>query len=183
MKCVFILTNLLCPSLLHCALFRLAAKCARIDNRNLLCLGIIFAIAGSLLFGDWQAVVHSDPCLLSLTSNTTANPQTPSISGGNITDTLCLGDSASNSSLLAELVESCESLSSSVDECFWNRQSRVTGTYCYSCLGVCLSLSRSQNIYQLSMAVILLSISGAFVFLFSLAIVSDITSVKSQVSE
>jgi MFS family permease len=157
---------------------QLAAKCARTDNRKILGLGIVFAMAGSVLFGDWQAV-HSDPCL---TSNSTADYfPTLNASGDNPTDTLCLGDSVTNSSYLQELVQSCESHGSSSNECFWNRQSRVTRTYCYTCLGVCLSLQRSQNIYQLSVAIMLLSISAGFLFVFSSAIVSDVASVKSQV--
>jgi MFS family permease len=158
---------------------QLAAKCARTDNRKILGLGIVFAMAGSVLFGDWQAV-HSDPCL---TSNSTADyfpTSTLYASGENPTDTLCLGDSVTNSSYLQELVQSCESHGSSSNECFWNRQSRVTRTYCYTCLGVCLSLQRSQNIYQLSVAIMLLSISAGFLFVFSSAIVSDVASVKSQ---
>lgn len=138
-------------------------------------------MAGSLLFGDWQAI-HSDPCLNSFTSNNSTTLLSTKEYATNTTDTLCVGDGSRNSSFLQELVESCEGLSSSSHTCFWNRQSRVTGSYCYSCLGVCLSLQSSQNIYQLSMAVILLSISAGLLFVFSSAIVSDITSVKTQVS-
>ena len=145
--------NTLCPIILF-LYFRLGCLQSvqeSITGRSWGSIGILCVMTGSLLYGDWQAV-NSDPCLL---PNTTTNPQAPSNSGGNMTESLCLRDLASNSSLLTQQVERCESLSSSVDECFWNRQSRVTGNYCYSCLGVCLSLSRSQNIYQLSMAVML----------------------------
>ncbi|CAI8018978.1 hypothetical protein GBAR_LOCUS11454 [Geodia barretti] len=164
------------------SILQLAAKCARIDNRKILGLGIIFAMAGSVMFGDWQAV-HNDPCHFPPTSNSTANSfpsSTLYTSGENATDALCLGDSVTNSSYLQGLVQSCEDLSSSSNECFWNRQSRVTSTYCYTCLGVCLSLQKSQNIYQLSMGVMLLSISAGFLFVFSSAVVSDVASVKSQ---
>ena len=167
----------------------MGAKCVRADNRKILFLGLMFSAVGSLLFGDWQAIL-GDPCHAQ-SQNTTlyyitdeAMPPTVEEGSGEIISTLdsCTAESSTNSSLVLELTESCRALSSSENTCFWNRQSRVTGKYCYSCLGVCLSIQSSHNIYQLSAAVILISIATALVFVFSSAIVSDIASVKSQVS-
>ena len=159
------------------------------DNRKILCVGITLGIIGSLLYGDWQAI-PSDPCLSTYNTNYTHSPDITTNGhllsedeGGynNSTfDELCSHENE-NSSILQELVESCEGLSQRDVSCFWNRQSRVTGTYCYSCLGVCLSQQRSHNIYQLSLGAVLVCLSASFLFVYSSAIVSDITSIKSQV--
>ena len=78
-------------------------------------------------------------------------------------------------------MEGCQALSGPSNPCFWNRRSRVTGDYCTECLGTCLSTERSQNIYQLSLAVILLSIAAPLGFTFVPAIASDITPLNSEV--
>ena len=153
------------------------------DNRKILCLGILFAVAGCLLCGDWQAAVDTDPCLTAFNTTENPTPQVDNVGAENETNRLCLGEvNSTNSSLfLQELAESCERLSQPDNTCFWNRLSRVTDSYCYTCLGVCLSLQRSHNIYQLSMGVALLCFSASLLFVFSSAIVSDIASLKSQV--
>ena len=162
--------------------FRLSTKCARADNRKILFLGIVCAMVGSLLFGDWQAI-QGDPCLSASDYQNTTFTHTSGSGAGSgeiyITSDAC---SITNSSLILELVERCETLSDSQHVCYWNRQSRVTTHYCYSCLEVCLSLQTSQNIYQFSMGVMLICISAALLYVFVSAIVSDITSVNSQVS-
>ena len=168
----------------------MGAKCVRVDNRKVLFLGLVFSAVGSLLFGDWQAIL-GDPCLAQSQNTTlyyiTDEAMPPTVEEGSgeiILSTLdsCTVESFTNSSLVLELIESCRALSNSENTCFWSRQSRVTGKYCYSCLGVCLSIQSSHNIYQFSVGVIFISIAASLLFVFSSAIVSDIASVKSQVS-
>ena len=129
------------------------------DNRNLLGLFILLALAGSILAGDWQSIGH-DPCF-----RASLNTQS------NNTEDLC--------SNLTISQDAC--VSNSSHQCFWNPQSRITGEFCNTCLDTCLSKQKSQNIYQLSLGGLLLALSGPLGFVVVSAITSDITSVESQV--
>jgi hypothetical protein len=171
----------LCLLLVH---VRLGAKLAGVGNRNILGLSLVLVLAGSLLFGDWQSI-GPDPCT-SFSSNATErdcgeiSPVSGSGSGAG-DEAFPVGLSAANTTAVQELVEGCQALSGPSNACFWNRRSRVTGDYCTECLGTCLSTERSQNIHQLSLAVIILSIGAPLGFTFVPAIASDITPMNSQV--
>ena len=146
-------------------------------------LSITVALFGALLFGDWQSIGH-DPCTSFSLNVTTPDCEEFSYSGaGSGIGGGEVGDSAANTTtVLQELVEGCESLSERGHTCFWNRQSRITQEYCYECFGTCLSTERSQNIYQLTLAVILLSLATPIGYVFVSAIASDITPLNSQVA-
>ena len=135
----------------------------KMDNRHLLGLCLVCTLAGSMLFGDWQAIGH-DPC-------TSLNTTTGSGTGSGETGV---------PSNISQLVD-CEALSGSGDQCFWNPQSRVTGEFCNTCVAGCLSEQKSLDIYQFSAGVLLLSVSTPLGFVFVSAIASDITSVEMQV--
>ncbi|CAI8042429.1 hypothetical protein GBAR_LOCUS23564 [Geodia barretti] len=165
------------------SILQLGAKLAGVGNRNILGLSLVLVLAGSLLFGDWQSI-GPDPCT-SFSSNATErdcgeiSPVSGSGSGAG-DEAFPVGLSAANTTAVQELVEGCQALSGPSNACFWNRLSRVTGDYCTECLGTCLSTERSQNIYQLSLAVIILSIGAPLGFTFVPAIASDITPLNSQ---
>ncbi|CAI8042426.1 hypothetical protein GBAR_LOCUS23563 [Geodia barretti] len=166
------------------SLVQLGAKLAGVGNRNILGLSLVLVLAGSLLFGDWQSI-GPDPCtsfFLNATERDCGEISPVSGSGSRAGDeAFPVGLSAANTTAVQELVEGCQALSGPSNVCFWNRRSRVTGDYCTECLGTCLSTERSQNIYQLSVAVIILSIGSPLVYVFVPAIASDITPIISQV--
>ena len=168
---------------------RLGSKVAKVNNRILLGMAFASLLVGAVLIGDWQAIID-DPCSLAPlntsepcdTENGSSFPglsSNISIASGSIEDD-CL-NSTSNSSLYQQLVESCEALSNSSHQCFWNPKSRITGEFCNTCLPTCLSKQASLNIYQFSLGVVLICLSGPLGFVFTSAVTSDITSVESQV--
>ena len=169
-------------SCLTCFLVRFGAKLAGAGNRSILGLSLVLVLAGSFLFGDWQSIGPSDPCTYFSPNVTERDCETVfSTSGSGSGVEYSVGPSAPNRTAVEELVEGCQALSGPGDACFWNRQSRITGDYCTECAGTCLSTEKSQNIYQLSLAVILLSVGSPLGFIFVPAIASDITPPNSQV--
>ena len=155
-----------------------------IGNRAVLASSIVVVLFGSLLFGDWQSI-GSDPCTAFSPNITGEDCGTVLLSSGSGSGE---GDGAyyaedlvTNTTVLQELVKGCEALSGPDHTCFWNRQSRITHEYCYECLRTCLSTETSQNIYQLGLGLILLSIASPLGYVFVLAIASDITPLNSQV--
>ena len=144
------------------------------DNRNLLGLSLILAVAGSLLAGDWQSLAPGDSCSTALVSKDD--------SSGSGFSSSCMeqNDTGFDLSFIEQNLERCEGRSNS-SQCFWNPQSRITGKFCNTCLNTCLSKQKSQNIYLFSAGVSLLSMSAPLGFVFVSAIASDITSVDSQV--
>ena len=115
--------------------------------------------------GDWQAI-GQDPC--------TTGIDYDAISSEHMNAT-------SNSSLYQQWLESCEALSNSSHQCFWNPKSRITGEFCNTCLRTCLSEQKSTNFYQFSLGVLLVSLTAPLCFVYIPAITSAITSVESQV--
>ena len=142
------------------------------DNRKLLLFTLTTVLIGTLLFGDWQSI-GEDPCTSFCFRG---GFESYSSGGGNETE-----DCEVYVTNTSGVVQGCEALSSSSQICFWNRQSRVTGEYCYECVPVCLSSQLSQNIYQFSLATLLLSTSAPLIYVFIMAISSDVSSAKSQV--
>ena len=155
--------------------FRLGTKLAKVDNRNRLGLCLLCGLVGSVLVADWQSI-GQDPCMsLNATDSTVCDS---ALSSG--MDEIC-SNGTNNSSLYQHLVESCEALSSSSHQCFWNPMSRITGIFCNTCFRVCLSREKSINFYQFSLGILLLALSAPRVFVS--AITSEITSVDSQVQQ
>lgn len=161
-------------------------KLADVDNRKVLGLLLLVAIAGTLLLADWQSIggnpcsnyttSHNEPQFLSLTElniNSTGNEIT--FPGDNTTTTTT---EKHFTYLTHHDKEICEALSS---DCFWNPHSRITHEDCNTCLPVCLSRTKSLCFYQFSLGVLLVSIASPLLFVFSSAISSDIMPVKSQV--
>ena len=151
----------------------MGTKFARVDNRLLLGLFLVLALAGSIIFGDWQSISH-DPCLFNFNSSnqTAANNFTDHSMRSNLSDDLSLSE---------QLLKQCESRSSSNHHCFWNPQSRITGQFCNTCFQTCQSVQNSQNIYQFSIGTLLTALSAPLGKVIVSAIISDITSVGSQV--
>ena len=147
----------------------MGTKFARVDNRLLLGLFLVLALAGSIIFGDWQSISH-DTCLFNFNSSnqTAANNFTDHSMRSNLSDDLSLSE---------QLLKQCESRSSSNHHCFWNPQSRITGQFC----NTCQSVQNSQNIYQFSIGTLLTALSAPLGKVIVSAIISDITSVGSQV--
>ena len=161
------------PSLSLC---RLGAKALKVNNRVLLGASLIISLMGCGLMADWQAIRYSDACS-SMPANLT------DLDSGNINSSLLSYDTnlTSNSSLYQQLLESCEALSSSSHQCFWNPESRVTGEFCNTCLPTCLSQQASLNFYQFSMGALLVSVGSLLGYVYIPAVSSDVSSVESQV--
>ena len=155
--------------------YRIVAKVAKLSNRKLLGVCLLAILIGSVLFGDWQSI-GDDPCNSFIIKE--AIGECGEIYSGASNETAVNDEYVTNTSVL---VEGCQALSTSGNDCFWNRQSRVTGEYCYECLPTCLSSQKSHNIYQLGLAALLLSAPAPVTYVSTAAICSDITSLKSQV--
>lgn len=156
------------------------------NNRLLLGVSLVLILIGVILIGDWQAIGH-DPCLQSETS--TVNGTYSGYNSSDLNDfsnhfsTLSATetDSIENCSLSSFRQVSCESWSTSSHQCFWNQKSRITGEFCGTCHEVCLSEQKSMNFYQFCIGVLLISVTLPVGFVAIPAILSDITSVESQV--
>ena len=155
------------------------------------------------MIGDWQGIGH-DPC----SSANIIGPFNASTNGSGLEDNdyslsgmfsadsalnsggdsiypLPISDeisSSSNSSLHNWWVESCEALSSSSHQCFWNPKSRITGEFCNTCHTACYSELKSFNLYQFSFGVLLVCLASALGFVFISAITSAYTPIDHQVS-
>ena len=181
---------------------RLATKLVKVNDRLLLGLTFILGLVGVTLIGDWQGIGH-DPC----SSANIIGPFNTSITGSGLEDNdysqsgmfsadsalnnegdsiyplpLSDGMNSSNSSLNNWWVESCEALSSSSHQCFWNPKSRITGKFCNTCHAACYSEQKSLNFFQFSVGVLLVCLASAMGFIFISAITSSYTPINHQVS-
>ena len=162
----------------------------KMNNRVLLGISLVICLLGCVLLADWQAIGHSNTCSMGpanisiLSSNNTHSGKMHinSNSGSFAVELLpYAANSTSNSSLYQQLLESCEALSNSSHQCFWNPESRVTGEFCNTCLLTCLSQQASLNFYQFSVGTLLILVGPLLVYVFISAIASDITPKESQV--
>ena len=184
---------------------RLAIKLVKVNDRLLLGVTFILGLAGVILFGDWQGIGR-DPCSsaniinhFNISTDNYIHSQSGMFSADSVLNTG--GDStvspddyflspapqpdemnSSNSSLHNLWVESCEALSSSSHQCFWNPKSRITGEFCNTCDTVCYSEQKSFNFIQFSAGVMLICLSSALGFVFISSITSAYTPVDHQVS-
>ena len=82
----------------------------------------------------------------------------------------------------SQWVESCEALSNSSHQCFWNPKSRITGEFCNTCDAVCYSEQKSFNFYQFTAGVMLICLSGALGFVSIFVHFFSLHTVEHQVS-
>ena len=155
------------------SLCRLGAKALKVNNRVLLGASLIISLMGCGLLADWQTIRYSDACS-SMPANLT------DLDSGNINSSYDT-NLTPNSSRYQQLLESCEALSSSSHQCFWNPESRVTGEFCNTCLPTCLSQQASLNFYQFSVGALLVSVGSLLGYINIPAVASDVSSVESQV--
>ena len=172
------------------------------DNRLFLIIAVLLGLLGSVLVGDWQGIGH-DPCSSANiigTFNTSTNgrledndysqsgmfsAESALNSGGDSIYPLPLSDeisSSTNSSLRNWWVESCEALSSSSHQCFWNPKSRITGEFCNTCHTACYSEQKSLNFYQFSLGMSLIAVCAAIGFVFISVVISGYGTLKQQVN-
>ena len=163
--------------------YRVGIKVAKTNNRLILLCSFILAFLGSLLLGDWQAIGQKDPCSSHIAPtflNASGDVSSDLVSSG-------LGSANEMSLNVSDTVlhhywrESCEALSSTSHQCFWNPSSSITGDYCNTCSKVCLSARNSLNFYQFNAGVLLVSLATPLLFVFISAVASDYTAVESQV--
>ena len=163
----------------------------------------MFGLLGSVLIGDWQGIGH-DPCSSANIIgpfNTSTNgsgleendysqsgmfsADSALNSGGDSIYSLPFSDgisSSSNSSLNNWWVESCEALSSSSHQCFWNPKSRITGEFCNTCHKTCYSEQKSLNFYQFSLGMSLIALSGILCTVFVPIVISGYGTLEQQVA-
>jgi hypothetical protein len=172
---------------LSSSFIHLGAKFARVDNRILLGVCLVLTLLGALLVGDWQSTAHGNPCQMPVTTDCSNNLSleiTSGLSPLGDEDNLALNCSNISIQYLSfneRYVDTCESLGTDDNSCFWNQQSRVTGDFCNTCLPACLSRQATLNFYQFSSGVLLLSIAAPLGFVFTSAVASEITPLESQV--
>ena len=132
-----------------------------------------------LEYNDYsQSGMFSADSVLNSGGNSTTNLEDYLLSPAPLPDEI----NSSNSNLHSQWVESCEALSSSSHQCFWNPKSRITGEFCNTCDTACYSEQKSFNFYQFSAGVMLICLSGALAFVFISSITSAYTPVDHQVS-
>ncbi|CAI8058537.1 hypothetical protein GBAR_LOCUS31827 [Geodia barretti] len=171
---------------LSSSFIHLGAKFARVDNRILLGVCLVLTLLGALLVGDWQSTAHGNPCQMPVTTDCSNNLSleiTSGLSPLGDEDNLALNCSNISIQYLSfneRYVDTCESLGTDDNSCFWNQQSRVTGDFCNTCLPACLSRQATLNFYQFSSGVLLLSIAAPLGFVFTSAVASEITPLESQ---
>ena len=163
----------------------------------------MFGLLGSVLIGDWQGIGH-DPCSSANIIgpfNTSTNgsgleendysqsgmfsADSALNSGGDSIYSLPFSDgisSSSNSSFNNWWVESCEALSSSSHQCFWNPKSRITGEFCNTCHKTCYSEQKSLNFYQFSLGMSLIALSGILGTVFVPIVISGYGTLEQQVA-
>ena len=189
---------------------RLAMKLIRVNDRLLLGVTFILGIVGVILIGDWQGIgrdpcssaniinhfipsnnssgveenghsqsgMFSDDSVLNREGDSSTSPEDYFLSPAALPDEM----NSSNSSLLSQWVESCEALSNSSHQCFWNPKSRITGEFCNTCDAVCYSEQKSFNFIQFSAGVMLICLASSLGFVFISSISSAYTPVDHQVS-
>ena len=129
-------------------------------------------------YSQLQSGMFSTDSVLNSGGDSTANREDYLLSPAPLPDEM----KSSNSSLHSQWVESCEALSSSSHQCFWNPKSRITGEFCNTCDTACYSEQQSFNFYQFSAGVMLICLSSPPAFVFISSITSAYTPVDHQVS-
>ena len=176
------------------------------DNRVGLALGLVVAIGGTLLIGDWQGIKGENPCAMNTTHVSSIQPgmsgdvvdsatpgplpeiysasgccdyQLTSVSGSFLTETL----TTDNTTHKPHNREQCESQSTSEHQCFWNPESRVTGDHCAACTPVCLSTQTSLNFAQFTIGVALATSLIPIGTYYSAVLASNLAGKRLQVNE
>ena len=175
----------------------------KIDSRIGLVGGMVLMMSGAVLLADWQGF-DANPCsspsmnvsTLAVENNATNsinNTQKTFITDGSGGSGLALSSGWWNNDSIVSIRnngspfstnidrELCESQSISIDECFWNPKSRVTGEHCTTCRPVCLSTQKSLNFVQFSIGVALIAIMLQPGVVFYIVVASNITNKQYQV--
>ena len=124
---------------------------------------------------DWQSI-GKDPCLVpSSTLNVTAASTLET--QGNITEF----NSSWSQYDWKTLADECEEVNSTLHQCYWNPNSRVTGKLCKDCYPVCRSTQKSLNFVQFTVGFAIFSVSVPLQGVPLIVVVSDYTPAESQV--
>ena len=189
------------------SLFRSILKKLDIDNRVGLALGLVLAICGTLLIGDWQGINGENPCAMNTTYVSSIEPGM----SGDVVDSAKPGplpevysasgccdyqhtSTSASGSFLAETLttdnttsrlhnkELCEAQSTSEHQCFWNPESRVTGDHCTTCAPVCLSTQTSLNFAQFTIGFALATSFLPIGLYFGVVVASSFAGKRFQVN-
>ena len=149
----------------------------KFNNRILLIVSLIVGLVGTMLATDWQAI-GQDSCHLQFVKGT--NGSVPDLADASDFNFQEIDPPMSNFSDLADI---CIAGSSESHECYWNPQSRITGTLCSLCRPVCRTESMSVNFVQFSLGISLITVSSLLIWMTVLAIATDCTAKDAQVSQ
>ena len=123
------------------------------DNRKVYMLAVFMSLSGAVVMSDWQSV-GKDPCLA---ASSTFNMTTAS------TTATQENTARFNSSWFQYdwdiLANECEEGNSTLHQCYWNPNSRVTGKLCKDCYPVCRSTRKSLNFVQFTVGFAIFSLS------------------------
>ena len=168
----------------------MSLKSLRVNNRIVLITSLVMSLLGAMLSADWQAI-GQDPCHLQFTHS--------QINVSNVSN-IEISNSFENSTRLdvvsgdfnyqdidlaiyniSDLVDICTAGSSDTHECYWNPDSRITGTVCSLCRQVCRTESMSVTFVQFSLGIGLISVSSLLIWTALLGIATDCTAKNAQV--
>ena len=154
----------------------LILKQLQLNNRKVYMLAVLMALSGTAAMSDWQSI-GNDPCLVPSTTINNTAVATLELQG-NITTSRPLSMNQS----LESLANSCEELNSTLQQCYWNPNSRITGKLCQDCYPVCRSIHKSLNFIQFTAGFIIFSASMPLQSVPLLVVISDFSPPQSQVN-
>jgi len=133
-------------------------KCLKANNRVVMIIILITGILGTVISSDWQAI-GDDPCSMETSSN--VFNQSQSFQQDN------------------DFAEACSQQS---NDCYWNPESVLTGQLCVLCREVCRSLSKTINIVQFSVGIVIIHLSALIGWTTIVGVATDCTGQGLQVS-
>ena len=157
----------------------------RVNNRMVLIVSLVMSLIGSMMATDWQAI-GQDPCSIHFTHAQTSisNNDSYSFVNGTIVDLTNNFDyqeidpAMSNISILAVI---CMAGSSETHECYWNADSKITGTFCSLCRKVCRAESMTVSFAQFSLGMGFITVASLLMWISVLGIATDCTVKEAQV--
>lgn len=126
---------------------------------------LLMALIGGVMASDWQAV-GQDPCQLNFKSYLNDSHFTIS------NEQIVLPAALDNFTIAIDL---CIAGSTDTSGCYWNPNSRITGTHCSRCRPVCRSKSMSIHLAQFCLGVGLIQMAAIIGWVGVVGVATDST--------
>lgn len=162
----------------------MSLKSLRVNNRIVLIVSLVIHLIGATLTADWQAI-GQDPCQIQFTHNIANNNvssygTTLNLANASNLNYQVIDPSVSNISYFADI---CTAGSSDTQKCYWNQNSRITGTICSLCRRVCRTESMSATFATFSLGIGFITVSSLLMWISVLGIATEYTVKDAQVSQ